>query len=107
MPNDDTPAISLDNVSEPSAPASQPDPKVTEELLDLEQQQRKAAIRGLVQDIEGRKRYANRVFCLVVGWLTATGAMLLAQGFKLGGFLLADTVTAISTTTASVVGILV
>jgi len=72
-------------------------------------------IRGENQNIEERKKYAHRTFCLISGWLSCVFLLLLLQGF--GGipgvarfrFALDKTIiiTVVGTTTASVLGIFI
>ena len=65
----------------------------------------------LKQDREERKRYARRIFWLVVSWLTVIVLLLFLQGFlgPCGAFALSDSVliAVATTTTASVTAILV
>lgn len=56
--------------------------------------------------------YANRLFCVMVGWLVVVAYMVLAQGFGVGihaygRFHLADSVVIalVTTTTATVIGV--
>jgi hypothetical protein len=84
-----------------------PDSKYDAEKRDLDAQQAKALIRGTVQDIEERKKYAHRSFCLVAVWLFAIGVVIILQGFKIGGFNLEPEVlmALIGGTTTGIVGI--
>jgi hypothetical protein len=59
-----------------------PDAESAAEKLDLEAEKIKAEIGGTVQDIQERKKYAHRSFCLVAVWLSAIGVVILLQGFK-------------------------
>jgi hypothetical protein len=85
------------------------DSKTLEEEEDLDRQQQKAAIQGLVQDIDERKKYATYFFWLACSWLLTIILVVLLQGF--GGFLefrLSDNVVLalIGSTTVNVLGIL-
>lgn len=73
----------------------------------LDNAKRRAEIENLDQDRDERKKYASRVFWLVVIWLAAIGMILMLQGFGIGKFDLSDSVLLmlIGTTTGSVVGI--
>lgn len=73
----------------------------------LDNAKRRAEIENLDQDRDERKKYASRVFLLVVVWLVAIGMILVLQGFGIGKFDLSDNVLLmlIGTTTGSVVGI--
>jgi hypothetical protein len=69
-------------------------------------------IRGENQNIEERKKYAHRTFCLICAWLTSVFLLLLLQGFEgfpASRFVLDKTIiiTVVGTTTASVLGIFI
>lgn len=71
-----------------------------------------ARARGASQDVDERKLYANRLFGLVVAWLTLDTVVLVAVGMNslLGHqFFLSDAVViaVLTTSTATVVGLLV
>ena len=53
-----------------SVPAA-PDSKTEEEIQDLTQQEADAKLERYKQDTGERKRYANRVYCLVSAWVAA------------------------------------
>jgi uncharacterized hydantoinase/oxoprolinase family protein len=97
----------LDKIRLSETVSADPDSQTTEEEEDLARQQKKAALEGLKQDIEERKKYAGRAFWLVVVWLLLIGVIIFFQGFKLYGFELSSGVltTLIGSTTGSVVGI--
>lgn len=63
------------------------------------------------QDIGERKRYANRIFVLIVWWLIGIGVLLLIQGFglKFNFFQLSDKimVTLVGGTTINILGIFI
>lgn len=64
---------------------------------------------GIGQDLQERKKYAHRIFCLVAGWLVGMFILMVFQGFgKHLGFFLSDGVllAAIGATTANVLGML-
>jgi hypothetical protein len=95
-----------------------PDPALLEP--DLEDKQKtaqeeslyKTRLRGLSQDIDERKKYAHRTFCLITCWLGGVFLLVLFQGFDgtaTSQFYLDKTVlvTIISSTTASVLGIFI
>jgi len=54
-----------------------------------------------------RKKYANRLFWLVVGWLIAVLVFIALAGFKIKGFTLSDKVIIafITSTTINVIGL--
>lgn len=84
------------------------------EKEDLEEKKEKEYVRGLKQDIDERKKYANRIFVLVAIWLAVVVVVLVADGIRLpwmagyAGFDLPEAVlmALITTTTGGVVGIL-
>ena len=89
-------------------PENTPDSRTQEEQEDLGRQEHKAKIDELVQNRTERKLYASRIFKLVCWWLAVIGLMLFLQGFGgLIGFTLPASVliTAIGSTTATVIGI--
>jgi len=63
----------------------------------------------LKQNLGERKKYASRVFWLIVAWLVGIFVVLGLQGFSLGEFNLSDNVliTLIAGTTGSVLGIFI
>jgi hypothetical protein len=82
------------------------------EREELELDQLREIVRQLHQNIEERRRYAGRLFGVMVGWLVVVGYVVLAQGFGVGlhaygRFHLADSVVIalITTTTATVIGV--
>ncbi len=70
----------------------------------LERQEKREKIRGLSQNIDERKHYANYLFWFIVGHMVLMFAILFFQGFELGGFCLHNgvIVSLITTTTANV-----
>jgi hypothetical protein len=90
------------------------------EEVDYDLEKKKTELKSLSQDIEARKKYAKGTFVLICVWLGFVFYVILAQGFKTGfpgfleGFLgqaafeLSDAImiALITTTTASVIGIL-
>lgn len=102
------PNLTVQNIRENIALADGDDAKAKQEEAAFVYARNRAELASFTQDITERKKYAGRVFWLVVFWLLAVGAMLFMQGLKsCFSFQLSDTVliTAITTTTASVVGI--
>ena len=88
------------------------DDKTILEREDLEE--KKENVRGLKQDIDERKKYANRIFWLVVTWLAVVVVVLVVDGIRWPwaaqyvGFDLPEAVlmALITTTTGGVVGVL-
>ena len=114
-PDNGSPSVDL-SVIEKSIPptlSQHPDEKTQDEENELERKRQEIVIRGAEQDIEERKKYAHRNFCLIVGWLVVVNLMLFFQGFKftVSGheFSLPTPVllTVIGSTTATILGIFV
>lgn len=84
------------------------------EREDLDKKREREYVRGLKQDIDERKKYANRIFVLVAVWLAVVVVVLVADGIRWPwmaryvGFDLPEAVlmALITTTTGGVVGIL-
>ncbi|HKV47685.1 MAG TPA: hypothetical protein VJN69_06300 [Candidatus Acidoferrales bacterium] len=97
----------LKKIRPPQAPAKTPDPKTSQEEIDLDNQRKKTIISGLQQDIDERKEYAGRAFWLVVVWLVVIGIILFLEGFRWHSFDLTSGVlqVLIGSTTGSIVGI--
>jgi len=64
---------------------------------------------GLVQDIQQRKEFGNKIYWLVVGWILGILVLLGIQGFGIFEFKLSEKVliTLIGGTTLNVLGIFV
>src|SRR5689334_13696785 len=54
------------------------------EREELELDQLREIVRQLHQNIEERRRYAGRLFGVMVGWLVVVAYVVLAQGFGVG-----------------------
>lgn len=97
-------------VAGPAGP-DEPDSETLEEEEDLDLQERRIRLEGAAQDIRERRRYAGRVFWLVVFWLAGIFVLLLLEGFfaKSGYFHLGSSVliAAIGGTTVNVIGIFI
>ncbi len=104
----------LSSVVEQPTPAPGPDDKTEKESDRFDRAREQLAIQGLQQDISERKTYAGRIFRLVVCWLSSILLIVIAQGIRWPwlsqyiGFYLPEAVliALVTTTTASVVGIL-
>ena len=85
------------------------DPQTTTEHLDLEYERKKAELEHLKDHFQQRKKYARRILNLTCAWIFAVFALLLLDGFAWKGFHLSDSIilTALGTTTANIVGVLV
>src|SRR5687767_5151195 len=74
------------------APSQQAEEAILDETSDLDDEQRRVHIRGQLQDIIERKKYALHILRLVVGWLALMSYILLAQGYQWSWFSLPDNV---------------
>jgi hypothetical protein len=74
--------LNLDAIAETSPPS-----KIGEDvdeksyLQDIEQLHRKEDLAGKKQDREERKKYADKIFCLIAIWLISVLLILLLAGF--------------------------
>lgn len=100
-------------IKPPSAePSKDPDPEAAEERHRHKAWQNKAyelENLQLEQDLGERKKFAGRVYWMMVGWIASVLAIVVAQGLTLCGFHLDTTVliALISGTTVNVLGIFV
>lgn len=98
-------------IVEPEVGSQAADSKTRDEESDLESQEHKAHISGLLQDMGERKKYAGRIFSLLAFWLVGIFLLLLMQGVLSPHkwFALSDGVliAAIGGTTVNVIGIFV
>jgi hypothetical protein len=99
---------------EPPEPDGQTDTLYDDEKKSLDNARLRADVErllqqneDLVQDRNQRKKYATRLFRLIVGWLIVSVAIVLLHGFPSIPFKLSGTVlvTLIGSTTASVLGL--
>jgi hypothetical protein len=84
------------------------DPETRLEESNLETQMLQEQLRSLKQDIDERKKYAHRIFCLMCSWLGVAFLILILNGFQhLTSFYLTQPVllALIGGTTADVLGI--
>jgi hypothetical protein len=112
-PETPTKQVRLTSIKEtkPEGLSQVPDDKTENERLALELESQRIQNVGLKQDIEERKRYANRNFWLIVCWLAVINVLLFIQGFR--ATLLGHTfelpasvlLTTVGSTAASVLGI--
>ena len=104
-----TPPISPDDIPsiDPDKVPKEPDEKSLQEEVNLDIQAKKLRNDSLAQDIGLRRDLAKAIFVLIALWLYFVGCIILLQGFRFGGFQLADSaiIALITTTTASVLGI--
>lgn len=61
------------------------------EFNQYDQEERRARLEGLVQDIRERKRFAQLIFFMVVGWLVVILGIIVAEG--LGWLIIPESVT--------------
>ena len=103
--------IPLEAIADPALPP-QPDADATVQSVLETTLYHREFIRGLGQDIDERKKYAHRTFCLISTWLAAVYILILLEGFAglpRSWFTLDKTVllTVVGSTTASVLGIFI
>lgn len=104
----------ISGIDEQQTPPPSPDDKTEKERHRFDRARQEITIQGLQQDIREREKYASRIFRLVVCWLSAILLIVIAQGVRWPwmsqyiGFDLPESVliALVTTTTASVVGIL-
>jgi len=86
-----------------------PDKFTDKEKDYLEGEKKRALLVGLLQDIQQRKEFGNKIYWLVVFWVIGILALLATQGFGAFEFNLSDKVliTLIGGTTLNVLGIFV
>ena len=84
------------------------DPETRLEESDFDKQMLREHIRSLGQNIDERKKYAHRIFCLMCSWLGLAFVILILDGFQSStNFYLTQPVllALIGGTTADVLGI--
>lgn len=97
--------------AKPTQVPSEPNQGYIDEKRDLERKKAEVQLEGELQDINERRKYAHRIFCLIVAWLLVVALILFLQGFKFAvyrhSFQLSNSVllTLIGSTTASVLAI--
>jgi hypothetical protein len=110
-PGDPKPTLDIAGIADAPAGPNEPDSETRKEEEDLDRQERQARITGVLQDINERKKYAGRIFCLVSLWLIGIFLLLLLDGFlsPINVFHLANSVliAAIGGTTLNVIGIFI
>ncbi len=101
------PDLGLVQADEPQGTDQQTENLYDEEARALENERLRAEVDNLIQDREQRKTYGNRLFGLVVVWLSVIGLVILLHGFAFVPFELSVAVltTLIGSTTASVLGL--
>jgi hypothetical protein len=73
-------AINLGEIAAGPIGPNEPDSETREEEEDLDAQERRVRLAGVWQDINERRRYAGRIFWLVVFWLGGALGLLILQG---------------------------
>src|SRR6267378_2662652 len=99
-PGERVEAINLDAIQAPEVISNEPD---KQSKLELDDERRRLENVGLAQDIRARRKYAFRVFLLVIGWIIGIYLLLVFQGFRFHSFHLSDNIllAAIGSTTAN------
>jgi hypothetical protein len=79
-------ALALDSISASAIDkvSIDADSRTLLEKQILEAQFLRERIRSLSQDIDERKKYDHRIFCLICAWLAATFLVLIANGIQGG-----------------------
>jgi hypothetical protein len=105
------PAINLGEITAGPLGEPEPDSETQEEEDDLDAQERRVRLRGIAQDINERRRYAGRIFWIIVFWLAGIFVLLLIQGalspWRLFSLDDAVLIAAIGGTTVNVIGIFI
>lgn len=70
-------------------------------------ERKRVELLGLINDLEARRKWGERVFWLLVGWLIADFLCVCFQGFTYNGFHVSDPIiiALITTTTVNVLGL--
>jgi|SRR5271157_1586813 len=78
-----------------------------EEFGSYDKERKRAELEGFIDDLKARKRWGERVFWMLVGWLVSVLAAFVFQGFGWFHFRVSDSVliALISTTTANVLSL--
>ena len=100
----------LDVIDDSNKTSNEPDEFSRDEDQTYEKAYQRARLHGLLQDIDQRRIYADKIYDLIVWWLIAIFALLILAGFgKCIGFNISDKVliTLIGGTTINVLGIFV
>lgn len=73
----------------------------------IDEDERRERLRGLKQDTDERKRYANKLFIFLCVYMGLVFVVLLLNGFPFAHFFMSDsvTITLISTTTANIIAV--
>jgi hypothetical protein len=106
----ESPEFDLSVIHETAAnTSSEPDDRTRLELAEFEAESKRLDLVDKQQDIEARKKYANKIFTLISVWLGCMLVVILLAGFgsKCEWFKMADSVliALITTTTGSVIGL--
>ncbi len=104
----DSSDITLENVAADFA-ATPPTAAASQEKEFFEHSRARLLLEGLGQDLLERKKYAHRIYCLVMGWLVAMLGLMACEGFGSRiRFQLSDSIilAAIGATTVNVLGML-
>jgi|SRR5580698_9992966 hypothetical protein len=74
----------LARIKESAPPEEKSDIAKREEAAfeeQIQKERQKAEVKGIIQDIEERKKYAFRTFFLICAWLVGVFLLLILQGF--------------------------
>lgn len=102
------PDLNLSDVSAPPLIDDAEDVRLAEEeQRSFEKERQRIQLQGLIDDQEARKKWAERVFWLLVAWLSADFLCVCWQGFEWNGFHVSDSIliTLITTTTVNILSL--
>jgi hypothetical protein len=107
-PNPPEPQVlSLENIVVVSSSSQVEDAAATSETEFFAKSRERVEIDGILQDLGERKKYAGRIFWMVVVWLAAIALVIVMEGFHLLGFYLDSSIVIalIGGTTTGIVGL--
>ena len=101
------PQLSLDAIAAPPQSSNSPDAPTQLETASNANIKLEIENQGLTQNIEERKKYAHRIYCMISVWLGGVFVILLLAGFNFLSFRVSDSVllAVIGSTTVNVLGL--
>lgn len=103
--------MNLEFIQTKENPSPKPDKETESEIRNIEATAKRIENDGKRQDIEERKKYANKIFWLISIWLICIYVIICLAGFgkSYGFFIVNDSVlvSLITSTTATVIGLFV
>jgi hypothetical protein len=96
-------SLSIENIVAPQLPEPS---SIVKNFTELEEHFYRVHAAGLAQDIQERKKYAHRIFCLICSWIGAVFLLIVACGIGYRFSLPSSVLLAvIGSTTLNVLGI--